>query len=138
MEILNSYLKKKGLKQGKQRLDVVTVFLETEKHITPEELHDIVKKKHPNIGIATVYRTLKLLSDCGLAREVVFDGRIARYEHNYGHDHHDHLVCVKCGVIKEVIDPEIENLQIMLAKKHGFKITNHRMEIYGTCKKCGS
>ena len=135
-EILNKYLQTKGLKQGKQRLDVVEVFLETEKHLTPEELHDLVKKRYPSVGIATVYRTLKLLSDCGLAREVVFDGRTARYEHNFEHEHHDHLVCTKCGNITEVIDPEIEKLQLLLAKRHGFAPSSHRMEIYGSCKKC--
>jgi len=136
-KVLSDYLSRKGKKQGQQRIDVLRVFLATEGHYTPEELHDLVKKKKPGIGIATVYRTLKILCECGLARELAFDGRSTRYEHNYGHGHHDHLVCTKCGRVQEVFDPEIERLQELLARKHNFKPERHRMEIYGSCGTCG-
>jgi Fur family ferric uptake transcriptional regulator len=135
-KIFDDYVRNKGLKQSGQRKDILLTFLKTEKHLTADELHRLVKKRNPVIGTATVYRTLKLLSESGLCREFRLDDGTARYEHLYGHDHHDHLICTSCGSFEEVLDPEIEKLQEKLARKHGFKISNHKMEIYGTCRKC--
>jgi Fur family ferric uptake transcriptional regulator len=114
---LSEYLSLKGKKQGQQRIDVLRIFLSSEGHFTSEELHILVKRKKPGIGIATVYRKLKLLCECGLARELVFDGRSTRCEHNYNHTHHDHLICTRCGSVQEVLDSEIERLQNLLVKK---------------------
>ena len=95
-----------------------------------------MKKRLPEIGIATVYRTLKLLKESGLCKEIRLDDGVTRYEHLYKHDHHDHLICSECGDLIEVLDPEIETLQKKLAKKHGFRIDSHKLEIYGTCREC--
>ncbi|MFH2070658.1 MAG: transcriptional repressor [Elusimicrobiota bacterium] len=130
------YINEKGLKHSKQRNEILRVFINTEKHLTADELYRSVKNKYPEVGFATVYRTLKLLSECGLCREVVFGDGVARYEHKYGHEHHDHLVCVKCGNFVEVFEPRIEELQEKLAGKYGFLQKHHRMEIYGICRKC--
>ena len=111
-------------------------FLKTEKHLTADELHRLIQKRVPSIGIATVYRTLKLLKECGLSREIRLDDGVTRYEHLYNHEHHDHLICSECGRLVEVFDPEIEKLQEKLAKKHNFKISSHKLEIYGLCSKC--
>lgn len=135
-KIFDEFVKKKGLKNSEQRRQILKTFLKTEEHLTVEELHRLVKKKNPSIGTATVYRTLKLLRECGLCREIKLDDGASRYEHLYGHDHHDHLVCESCGRLIEVVDPEIERLQEKLAKKNGFKITSHKLEIYGICNKC--
>ncbi len=137
-KIFDEYVRSKGLKHSTQRRDVLLTFLKTEKHLTADELYRLVKKKNESIGTATVYRTLKLLSDSGLCREFRLDDGTARYEHLYGHDHHDHLICTSCGNLLEVVDPEIERLQERLAKKHGFKVGSHKMEIYGTCRKCNN
>jgi Fur family ferric uptake transcriptional regulator len=112
------------------------VFLKTEKHLTAEELHRLVQKRHPSVGTATVYRTMKLLRDSGLCRELRLDDGSTRYEHLYDHDHHDHLVCIGCGALVEVLDPQIEKLQEKLARRHGFRIISHKLELYGTCRKC--
>jgi Fur family ferric uptake transcriptional regulator len=106
--------------------------------MTVEELHRIVREKHPNIGFVTVYRTLKLLVEAQLCDEIYFDDGIARYEHKYNHKHHDHLMCTQCGEVVEVIEPEIEKLQDKLFKKYGFVPQAHRLELYGICPKCGS
>ena len=135
-KIFDQYVRSKGLKQSSQRKEVLWTFLKTEKHLTADELHRLVKKKIPAIGIATVYRTLKLLKESGLGREIKLEDGITRYEHLYNHEHHDHLVCSGCGSLTEVLDPEIEKLQDKLARKHGFKIDSHKLEIYGTCKQC--
>jgi len=83
-----------------------------------------------------VYRTLKLLTSSGLAREVDFGEGLSRYEHLWGHAHHDHLICTSCGRTLEVMDTEIERLQERLAQRHGFSLTGHKMDLYGLCPRC--
>jgi len=130
------FLADKGLKITSQRQLILDAFLKKEGHFTSEELYDIVKKKDPSIGQATVYRTMKLLVEAGIAREVDFGDGALRYEHKYGHDHHDHLICTVCNKNIEVIDEQIEELQEKLAKSHGFHLTAHKMYLYGICKEC--
>lgn len=135
-KIFEDYLVTKGLKHSRQRKGVLDIFLSIDRHLTAEELYGIVRKKYPSVGYATIYRTLKLLCGCGLCRELRFEDGTSRYEHLYGHQHHDHLICTKCGRFVEVVDPEIERLQERMAKLHGFYSERHRMELYGICKKC--
>ncbi|MCL6591582.1 MAG: transcriptional repressor [Firmicutes bacterium] len=137
MDILIECLKKKELKITDQRKVILRVFLKSAHHVSAEELHDQLKHENQTIGLATVYRTLKLLCDCGLASELRLSDGIVRYEHLFGHEHHDHLCCLQCDKIIEVIDPEIEELQQRLAEKNDFKVLSHRMELYGICKECG-
>jgi Fe2+/Zn2+ uptake regulation proteins len=135
-DILYEYLKKKDLKLTEQRKIILDAFLNIETHITAEELYDIIKKTNPEVGVATVYRTLKILCECGLANEVKFSDNVAHYEHLFDHQHHDHLICIKCGKYTEVCDPEIEKLQQKLAQKNKFQILRHRMDLYGICENC--
>lgn len=135
--IFEECLREKGLKHSGQREAILDVFLRTEKHVTVAELHRLVQARHPHIGFVTVYRTLKLLGECGLCEELFFEDGIVRYEHKYNHAHHDHLMCTGCGEVVEVMDPEIERLQDRLFRKYGYMPRNHRLELYGVCRKCG-
>lgn len=137
-EIFESHIRKKNLKHTEQRTQILMTFLETERHLTAEELYVLVRKKYPSVGYATISRTLKLLCDCGLCSELRVEDGVTRYEHLYGHDHHDHLICIECGSFVEVVSPEIERLQEKLAQANGFTIKRHRLEIYGICKKCSA
>ncbi len=134
--VFRQYLKKKGMLISCQREQILDIFLKMEKHVTVDELYIRARKKNPKIGLATVYRAMKIICDAGLAREVYFGDGVRRFEHKYGHQHHDHLVCTKCGRVVEVLSPEIEKLQERLAKKHNFTPSNHKMEIFGTCGRC--
>lgn len=134
--IFEEALAKKNLKHSRQRKEILGIFLSTDKHLNAEELYRMVKRRHPSLGFATVYRTLKLLCDCGLSRELRFEDGTTRYEHLYGHRHHDHLICTKCGKFVEVVDSDIERLQEKLFKEHGFYPQRHRMELYGICSSC--
>jgi Fur family ferric uptake transcriptional regulator len=134
--VFQEYIRGKNLRHSEQRMQILEVFLQTEKHLTAEELHRLTQRKNPSIGMATVYRTLKLLRDSGLCRELRLDDGTTRYEHLYNHDHHDHMVCTGCGALVEVVDTRIEKLQDKLAKAHGFHIKSHKLEIYGICRKC--
>lgn len=133
------YLKHLGsqqLKNTTQRQIILTTFLKTEKHISAEDLYLQLKKKHPGIGFSTVYRTLKLLVEAGLAHEIHFNDGIMRFEHQYAHPHHDHLICLFCGQSIEFYEPEIESLQEKIVKQYHFQPEQHKLEIYGYCTKC--
>jgi Fur family ferric uptake transcriptional regulator len=134
--ILEQYMKDRGMLHSRQREQILEVFLKMEKHPTIDDLYERVRKKSPKIGLATVYRAMKVICKAGLARETDFGDGLKRFEHEYGHEHHDHLVCIKCGRIIEVISPEIEKIQSQLAKRHNFTPLRHRMQIFGTCKSC--
>lgn len=135
-ELLLEYLKLKNRKHSKQRDEILGVFLKSSRHLTARELYFQVQQGNPAIGFATVYRTLKLLCEVGICREMALEDGITRYERQQGHEHHDHLVCTKCGKVVEVVDQIIENHQERLFKKHGFHPQRHRMELYGVCKAC--
>jgi Fur family ferric uptake transcriptional regulator len=131
---LSRYLEEHNLKQTKQRDAILDVFLGATGHVTSEEIFSRVRAEHPNIGYTTVYRTLKLLCDAGLASERHFDDGITRYE--IAHEHHDHLVCVRCGKIIEFECAMIEATQAEVADRYGFRVLRHRHELYGHCSSC--
>ena len=135
-DVFADSLAREGLKMTPQRRAILDVFLEQKGHLTSEELYTRLKERDPSIGQATVYRTLKLLSESGLAKEVDFGDGAARYELMYGEDHHDHILCEACGMTLEVVDPDIERLQEQLAERHGFVLTGHKMYLFGVCADC--
>lgn len=138
MQIFITYLKKKNLKLTNQRKAILDSFLKTEKHLSVEDLYHIVKKEDPSIGQATVFRSLKLLYEAGIAKKVDLGDGKARYEHKYGRSQHAHIICGECGAFIEAADPQIERLNERLCKKHDFVPQSHKMEIFGICKKCRS
>ena len=131
-QIFADFLEEKGLRGTLQRELILDEFLKREEHTTAEDLYEIVKHRDRTIGQATVYRVLKLLCESGLAREVEFGDGVMRYEHHYGHAHHDHLVCTRCGSIEEFENETIEQLQTEVAASRGFLIEKHRLELYGS------
>jgi len=137
-KIFREYLSSKGLKSTRQREIILDEFLRSGSHLSIEELYLKLRRKFPNIGYATVYRTLKLFAECGIAQERHFGDGQTRYEASTEEEHHDHLICTSCGSIIEFEDPRIEKMQEDVARAHGFKIANHRLELYGLCAKCGA
>jgi Fur family ferric uptake transcriptional regulator len=135
-EVFLQHLQKKGLKRTAQRELILDVFLRTEAHLSNEDLYRLVKEEDPSVGQTTVYRTLKLLSEAGLAREVRFGDNRTHYEHNYKHQHHDHMICSQCGKIIEFYSAELEALQDAMAAKHKFEVTQHLLRIIGICAEC--
>ncbi len=131
---LASYLEDHHLKQTKQREAILEVFLGVRGHIASEDLYQRVRELHPQIGYTTVYRTMKILCDAGLAIERHFDDGITRYE--IEHEHHDHLVCLRCGKIVEFECRMIEQAQEDIGKRYGFRLLRHRHELYGHCPEC--
>jgi Fur family ferric uptake transcriptional regulator len=129
-----AYITDRRLNTTAQREAIVEQFLRTRDHVSIDELLSKVRKRQPRVGYATVYRTLKLLVDSGLAVERQFGDGQARFE--VVGDHHDHLICVKCGLILEFEDDDIERLQDRIAERMGgFTVLRHRHELYGLCPK---
>jgi Fur family transcriptional regulator, ferric uptake regulator len=134
--MLKTYMDRKGLRSTDQRRLIVETFFHADNHVSIEELLAQVRAKDPRVGYATVYRTLKLLTECGVANERRFGDGLTRYELADETSHHDHLICVECGDITEFEEPRIEELQEKIAKKYGFDLRSHKHELYGLCAKC--
>ena len=133
---LARYLETHNLKRTKQREEILGAFLDAGGHLTGEDLYQLIRKRAPRIGYTTVYRTLKLFVEAGLAEEHHFDDGVTRYE--IEHKHHDHLVCILCGKILEFESKEIEQAQKVVADDLGFTVLRHRHELYGHCSDCSA
>lgn len=133
LERFKVYLSEQGLKYTRQREAIAEVFFGSEAHLSLIDLLELAKARQPSVGYATVYRTMKLLAESGLATEHKFAEGNVRYEPSVEGEHHDHLICVDCGRIVEYEDDEIERLQEDLARRHGFRVVSHRHEIYARC-----
>jgi len=134
--ILGDYLKSLGLFFTQPRKIILESFLKEEGHISVKKLCAEVKKVDPQISQATVYRTMKLLVECGLARENEFTDGKKYFEKNHGKEHHDHMVCAKCKKVEEFHNDSIEKLQEEVARSHKFEMTSHRMVLFGICNDC--
>jgi Fur family ferric uptake transcriptional regulator len=133
-QALARYLESHQLKHTKQREAILDAFLEASRHVTSEEMFQRVRDENPNIGYTTVYRTMKLLCDAGLATERHFEDGVTRYE--IEQEHHDHLVCTRCGKIIEFECGMIESAQNQIADRYRFRVLRHRHELYGHCSSC--
>lgn len=138
-EKLKQQLKVEGYKLTPQRRAILDVIIDNEgKHLSTEEIYDIVKVGCPDIGLATVYRTLQLLEKMKVVCRMNFDDGCNRYElvhHNEDHQHH-HLVCINCGSVQEVQGDLLDALEASIEKKYDFKVTNHSLKFFGYCSKC--
>jgi Fur family ferric uptake transcriptional regulator len=130
-------LRDNGLKFTIQREVILEMLYSSDEHLTPESLHHLIQEKHPdlNTGIATVYRTLSLLEDSDMVTSLSFGAQGKKYELG-AKDHHDHIICTKCGAISEFVDDEIETRQKKIAEELGFLMQEHSMQIYGICSPC--
>jgi Fur family ferric uptake transcriptional regulator len=133
--VLDAHLKREGLNRSARRDLVVTTFLASNKHLSVDDLYNMVRRKSPGIGRTTVYRTLKLLESAGLAQALVLKGETF-FERELNRRHHDHFICNLCNAIFEFSSDEIETLQEEEARKIGFQIEGHKHQVFGKCAKC--
>lgn len=139
IEEVKELLKEEGYKLTTQRQAILDAICENhEKHLNPEEIYDIVKRKYPDIGIATVYRTLQLLEKLNIIYRVNFDDGYNRYELNYASEnhHHHHLICLNCGKVMEVKIDLLEALENEIEKEYNFRILDHNLKFFGYCSDC--
>ncbi len=135
-EIFSDYLKENGLKMTRQRRLIVETFLYTDGHLSADELYEATRRKDPGIGYTTVFRTLKAMTECGLARETDLNDGRTRFERLYRRPKHHHIVCQECHKTIEFFSPELEELQSSIASEYGLKPVQQRLQIYGICKEC--
>jgi len=136
LQVFIDYLQSNHLKLTPHRELILETFLENEGHRSVEDIYHTVKAIDPRIGYTTVYRMMKLMISCGLAREIELADGITRYEHLFNHEHHDHLICMECGNSIEFYNPQIEALQDAASAQLGFKVMDHKLQIYGVCSNC--
>lgn len=133
-------LKKNGLKVTSQRIAILEVLKNRpEEHLTAEEIYGDVKQHYPEIGLATVYRTIQVLSDLNLIDKLHLDEGCVRYEISKNArevHHHHHLICVECGNVLAFRDDLLENLEKRIEETMGFKVSNHEVKLYGLCAIC--
>ena len=130
------FLYSRGLKYTTERKSVFTHVFESHKHFEADELLVDLRLNGYKVSKATIYRSLALLVESGLLREVISGERHTHYEHVHGQEHHDHLVCDNCGRIIEFFEKNIENLQVAVCKKNKFVPKSHRLQIQGLCEDC--
>lgn len=129
-----SYLSSRGLRLTRQRQAIAEVFFEDiDGHPSLQDILDVAKGRQSSIGYATVYRTMRLLTEGGFAEEHKFGENHARFEPVVEGEHHDHLICADCGRIVEFEDQLIERRQEAIAASHSFKVVSHRHEVYVSC-----
>lgn len=134
-KVFSDYLAKNGLRLTGQRRLILDHFLKTDHHLSQDEIY-LALRSH-GLGRATVFRTLKMLQECGLVSPVVGRDGVSRFEIELDRPHHDHLICVECGLIQEVRWPELEKIQDAACRKLGFTTKWHRHEVFGLCRDCG-
>lgn len=134
--MLRDYIQRKSLRFSEKRLIILEAFLESDRHLTADELYAIVRKKDPTMGIATIYRTLQIFTECGISGELALGDTTARYYPTGGKAHHDHLICLRCGRVVNIVSTGIEKTQERLARKNGFLLESHRLDLFGVCGNC--
>jgi Fur family ferric uptake transcriptional regulator len=135
-QIFGAYIKAEGLKATAQRTYILDAFLSTDKHVSVEDVYVLVNRGRRRVGLATVWRTMKLIADCGLAHEVAFDDGVSRFEHTHGKSHHHHLICTRCKSVIEFSSEEMDAVERAIAEDYDFELESHRFEIFGLCRKC--
>ncbi len=135
-QAFSRYLTDHGLKHSRQRETILRFFLDTDGHLTADDLYRLIHYHHPEIGRTTIYRTLKLLCEAKLAEPIELKDGLIRFEHRFGLKHHDHMICSDCGIILEFRSAEIEKLQSKIAESFDFTIDSHRLQLFGVCRNC--
>jgi len=135
------FLRTRGLRLTRQRMEILRAIYATHKHVTAEQLFDLLHREGKGgklkISRATVYRTLALLAEGGFVNALDVGRETGTlFEHTLGHRHHDHMICVECGSITEFSDARLEEVQDAAIRRHGFTPSSHRLNVFGVCSKC--
>ena len=134
--LFSRHIKSVGLKHTTQRDTILETFLGTRDHLSTDQLLQLVRQRDARIGLTTVYRTLKLLRDCGLASEVAFHDGVVRYEHQHKRRSHHHMVCTRCGASAEFFSAEVDKVEKEIGRRFRYTTSRHTFQIYGICEDC--
>ncbi len=134
--VFREYLRDRGLKYTEERQAILRAVMKNDEHFEAEQLLLDMRQAGHRVGKATIYRSLKILVACGIVKEVHFSNKQVHYEHTYGQDPHDHMVCRRCGRIIEFDAAEVTRLRTLIAAQHQFHALSHRFAIMGLCEAC--
>lgn len=137
-QVFQRYLRGRGIKFTTPRRVILDTVLDMNEHFEAEQLLYVIREKGLKVGKATLYRTLPLLVDCGVLKQVRFDDKHAHFEQAFGEDPHDHMVCRRCGRIVEFKSDELTALRSRIGKQHRFHVISHRLQISGLCWDCAT
>ncbi len=137
-ELFYEFLRQNSLKKTRQKELILETFLVNEGHMSVEDVYALAKKKDKRIGIVTVFRTLKSLTACGIAKEITLGDGLTRFEHNYHHPLHHHIICTECHKVIEFLSPDLERVQQQIVTRYRFQPLHQRIriQIYGICEDC--
>jgi Fur family ferric uptake transcriptional regulator len=136
MDLFRAYLHQRRLPLTHQREAIAAALFESDRHLSVDELADVLRERGEHVGKATIYRTLSLLVEAELARELDFGEGFKRYEHQAGEARHDHLICTNCGKVVRFARPALDELQEDVAAEAGFVVESRQLKIYGLCREC--
>ncbi|NNV02186.1 peroxide-responsive transcriptional repressor PerR [Brevibacillus sp. MCWH] len=128
-------LKSTGVRMTPQRHAILSYLLDSMSHPTADEIYKALEGKFPNMSVATVYNNLRVFKEAGLVRELTYGDASSRFDANVEEDHY-HAICTKCGAIRDFHFPYLQDVEEAAAESVGFRVTGHRMEIYGVCEEC--
>ena len=136
IETFREFVREKKLRNTPEREVIIQEVFANHDHFDADDLFLRLRSKKKRVSKASIYRTIPLLVESGLIKEVFFEGGHLHYEHIYGHKHHCHLRCICCGMILEFVEDEVFEIQNKIGVKNGFEATGHRLEIFGYCPQC--
>jgi Fur family ferric uptake transcriptional regulator len=136
IEVFRNYIKESGLRNTPEREVIIKEVFSTHDHFDVDTLYLRLKNKKKHISKASIYRTIPLLIESGLIKEVFFEDGHMHYEHVYGHEHHCHFRCLGCKRVIEFKQDEVLDIQEKFSRNHRFEVTGHRLELSGYCLDC--
>ena len=134
--LFRSFIKRKGLRNTPEREEIIQEIFARHDHFDVDELYLRLRRKGCKVSKASIYRNIPLIMECGLIREVWHENGHMHYEHTYGHGHHCHLRCVKCGKVIEFVDKAILAMEKRLEDEYDFEVLDHRLDVTGYCETC--
>lgn len=134
--VFREYLRDRGLKYTYERQVLLEAVMRKDEHFEVDQLQFDLREQGHRVAKATIYRTLPLLMNCGIVKQVQLGNKQAYYEHTYGQDPHDHMVCRRCSRIVEFDSADVDRVRTQIAGRYGFYATGHRLVITGLCKEC--
>ena len=136
IDLFRSFISKKGLRNTPEREEIISEIFLNHDHFDVDELYLRLRHKGSKISKASIYRNIPLIMECGLIKEVWLEDGHMHYEHTYGHKHHCHMRCLKCGKVIEFVEKVLEEVEQRLSKENDFKVVDHRLDIIGYCSEC--
>jgi Fur family ferric uptake transcriptional regulator len=136
IEVFRSFIRNKGLRNTPEREVIIKEIFSKHDHFDVDELYLRLRKKRKKVSKPSIYRLIPLLLESGLIQEAYFEDGHVHYEHIYGHEHHCHLRCLNCGKTVEFGEKTIQGIENKLAKRYGFQVEGHKLEVFGYCQHC--